>query len=921
MNPSLIQNQNAYLSELAVDTLAKLEKVAEEAAVRLSSSPGVSISAIANADSSNSEAIGAVLGTVNRELLENYRQLRAEPAVARVVTQDQNDQQHTYFICRSGGGIQGLVGRNAPLGRLASLDIDDSLPWHGTTHTVVEKARLWPRKLDSAWDSMDSVIETEDLGPITVTSLRAFLVRSFGEATDLDLEDLVSQILSKGQAEQQVFQGLRRSVLEKMGFRDQPVLDKFQDEIFRLPLNHQLILLGPPGTGKTTTLIRRLGQKVNWDVLTEDERDIVNATSHPDPLGHANSWLMFTPTDLLKQYLKEAFAREGVPAPDWRIKTWSQHRLDLARNHFGILKNGEGRGVFTLRESSTILQGECTIESTRWFEDFESWFHEQVLNELWSIQREMARVILPSHPELRRPLAAKELAKRLENLLTGRTHRDVNNLVEALIIGESSRIEQLVDELKPVADSGIRATVNRMISRDRGLLSELADYLLAEKAASEPTAEDTDDPVTEDDETSSVSADALQAALLALMGAIRTKVRLGAQQPPRVPSKSSRSGKILAWVGERVPLEIDEVFLGPVLQALALARFIQRPLNRLLDGIPKRYRIFRRDRQKTGLWYQPSGFDSRDLHPLEIDLLLLAMLREGNQLLQRSHIQSSLHKDSTWAPLETLAAQHHNQILVDEATDFSPLQLGCMAALSHPRSRSFFACGDFNQRLTTWGARNEEALRWAVPNIDQRTIRVAYRQSRQLNEFAQALVAVFGSGQGVAELPRHLKAEGVQPALLESANESEVVAWLSDRIQDIERFLGRMPSTAVFVNSEREVAPLAQLLKDSLSEYNLRAVACHQGQALGEDSDIRVFDVQHIKGLEFESVFFVGIDHLTESHPDLFDKYLYVGTTRAATYLGLTCTGSLPKVLEPLRSHFVSNWQQNSLPHSDNERP
>lgn len=920
MNPLLIQNQNSYLSELATDTLAKLETVAEEAAERLSSNPGVSMSAIANADNSNYETIGGILGTVNRELLENYRQLRTEPALARVVTQDQNDARHIYYICRSGGGIQGLVGRNAPLGRLASLDIDDTLPWHGTTHTVVEKARLWPRRSDAAWDSFNSIIETEEIEPITVTSLRAFL-GGFGEATEVELEDLVSQILAKGQAEQQVFQGLRRSVIEKMGFRDQPVLDKFQDEIFRLPLNHQLILLGPPGTGKTTTLIRRLGQKVNWDVLTDDERDIVKATNHPDPNGHANSWLMFTPTDLLKQYLKEAFAREGVPAPDWRIKTWSQHRLDLARNHFGILKNGEGRGVFTIRESATILRGECLVESTRWFDDFETWLHEQVLDELWSTQKELARLILPSHPALRRPLAAKELAKRLENLLNGRTHREVNSLVEALIIGESSRIGQLVDELKPVADSGIRDTVNRMISRDRRLLSDLADYLLAEKTTSESTAEDSDDPVTEEEEGPSVAADALQSALLALMGAIRTKVRLGAQQPPRVPGKTSRSGKILAWVEERVPLEIDEVFLGPVLQALAQARFLQRPLSRLLDGIPKRYRTFRRDRQKAGQWYQPSGFDSRDLHPLEIDLVLLAMLREGNQLLQRSHVQSSLHKDSTWAPLETLAAQHHNQILVDEATDFSPLQLGCMAALTHPRSRSFFACGDFNQRLTTWGTRNEDSLRWAVPTIDQRTIRVAYRQSRQLNEFAQALVTASGNGQGVAELPKHLKADGLQPALLESADEAKVVAWLSDRIQDIERFLGRMPSTAVFVNSEREVAPLAQFLKERLSEYNLRAVACHQGQALGEDSDIRVFDIQHIKGLEFESVFFVGIDHLTESHPDLFDKYLYVGTTRAATYLGLTCTGSLPKVLEPLRSHFVKDWQQDSLPRSVNGRP
>ena len=66
---------------------------------------------------------------------------------------------------------------------------------------------------------------------------------------------------------------------------------------------------------------------------------------------------------------------------------------------------------------------------------------------------------------------------------------------------------------------------------------------------------------------------------------------------------------------------------------------------------------------------------------------------------------------------------------------------------------------------------------------------------------------------------------------------------------------------------------------------------------MGQDSDVRVFDVQHIKGLEFEAAFFLGIDRLARTLPDLFDKYLYVGVTRAATYLGLTCDAELPATM------------------------
>ncbi|WP_428841153.1 ATP-binding domain-containing protein [Bradyrhizobium pachyrhizi] len=67
---------------------------------------------------------------------------------------------------------------------------------------------------------------------------------------------------------------------------------------------------------------------------------------------------------------------------------------------------------------------------------------------------------------------------------------------------------------------------------------------------------------------------------------------------------------------------------------------------------------------------------------------------------------------------------------------------------------------------------------------------------------------------------------------------------------------------------------------------------------------MRVFDIQHIKGLEFEAVFFIGVDGLARRLKELFPRYLYVGVTRAATYLGVTCEGRLPAILEPLRPQF-----------------
>jgi DNA helicase IV len=159
-------------------------------------------------------------------------------------------------------------------------------------------------------------------------------------------------------------------------------------------------------------------------------------------------------------------------------------------------------------------------------------------------------------------------------------------------------------------------------------------------------------------------------------------------------------------------------------------------------------------------------------------------------------------------------------------------------------------------------------------------------------------------------LPAHVDNEGVAPVLAKGMTGPTVVDWLATRILEIERFTRKLPSIAVLVNDEAQVQPLATALNEALQNANIRVVACPGGQVVGQENDVRVFDVQHIKGLEFEAVFFVSIDELAARQPELFDKYLYVGTTRAATYLGITCaTAELPDRIAPLESAFVDSWR------------
>jgi DNA helicase IV len=145
------------------------------------------------------------------------------------------------------------------------------------------------------------------------------------------------------------------------------------------------------------------------------------------------------------------------------------------------------------------------------------------------------------------------------------------------------------------------------------------------------------------------------------------------------------------------------------------------------------------------------------------------------------------------------------------------------------------------------------------------------------------------------------------------ADAQSLALWLSQRIREIEIFTQQLPSIAVLVNHADMLEPLAEALSDALADMTIRAVAGPKGQAIGPENDVRIFEVEHIKGLEFEAVFFVDVDKLAQEEPDLFDKYVYVGATRAATYLGLTSSGSsLPPALRNVSELMAQDWKPSA---------
>lgn len=886
------------LSGLADEALNTFAEIADFAADKLTGTTASPASVLIGGNAFNNGRAFQSVANRAASAQESWQALRQEPSIARLLLEDDDGARRVLYIARrSGQKLQSgreLASYGSPLGRLAELTVGDGreiiVNGQRATYSLIEKITFVPRDADGAWDSIDNLYRHADLGVFSIDSLRALLGRG-----EIDFSDELEAMLEQSAAQEKVRRGIAHRTRTAMGLRDQPILDQFQGEIFRLPLDSQLILLGPAGTGKTTTLIKRLGQKLNLEDLEDRDRQLVTASSVNLP--HAANWQMFTPSDLLKHYLKEAFNREQVPASDQRIKTWSTYRDDIARNVLGILRS-TNTGKHMLKRDQDNLSAEVLADPRDWFDAFQA-FHEQRLRMQFEDGALLADEAAPSTNKA----IAHELMNWASNLgghATSDIYRDLN--------GREANIRQVLEESRSATDELLKQERNRIFNPDKQVFNRLAAWLAAQqlKADDDP---DEDDELEEEEETIEVTPAGvvdLRNAVKAYEAAIRSLARRRYRK--RNLPKGSRAAGIVEWLGERLPTNEVLQEIGQRLNFQSGLRRFVNAFRRYLSDVPASYRAFRRERTTDPRLYREAVANPLNLAPTELDAIVLLMLRNSRALLDQSWVRSDLEAPR-FEMLRRVADLFRTQVMVDEATDFSPLQLACMESLTSLQTRSFFACGDFNQRITATGIRSMAQLQWVSPKIRPEKINVVYRQSRRLNEFAGGLLTAQGGDLGaLGELPAESTHDGVSPVLLENADHDAAAAWIAARIGEVERAVQTMPTIAVLVNNEAEVRPMAQRLNGHLEALSLKAVPCDEGQSLGAGTDVRVFDVQHIKGLEFEAVFFVGIDQLAEQKPELFDRFLYVGATRAATYLGLVCRANLPAKLNVLRPKFSEHW-------------
>ncbi|MFN6201958.1 MAG: hypothetical protein ACK496_05685, partial [Acidobacteriota bacterium] len=365
---------------------------------------------------------------------------------------------------------------------MAALEVGDQCDLSpGNKVVLKEKINLYPQKDQGEWDSLNSYLVSDVVDELTIKSLRQLLT----EVVENIPEDLLGKILAEEAIKSNIIRGMQRQIITQMGIRNQPILDKIQDDIFRLPINERILLVGPAGTGKTTTLIKRLAQKSDFNYLTDEEKNLVYSAKSYRKVNHENNWIMFTPTELLALYLRDSFGRENVVVAADNISAWNNHKRNLARNIFRILKNAQDKGTFVERtenQNVPVLKQESLDNPRGWFADFDRWQRLAFAEELYDSANRLAN---SSQSEIAGigDKYLSEMARSNFNITTTTFERLVT------MRAESRRLAEMVQSQ---IDDDIKRIVNVELAKNQTFLNQVAKIL--------KVVDDVNDDINEIDE-------------------------------------------------------------------------------------------------------------------------------------------------------------------------------------------------------------------------------------------------------------------------------------------------------------------------------------------------------------------------------------------------------------------------------------
>jgi superfamily I DNA/RNA helicase len=259
-------------------------------------------------------------------------------------------------------------------------------------------------------------------------------------------------------------------------------------------------------------------------------------------------------------------------------------------------------------------------------------------------------------------------------------------------------------------------------------------------------------------------------------------------------------------------------------------------------------------------------------------------------------------------------------VAIDEATDFTPAQIGCMFLLSRPRLNSLTLSGDLMQQMNGNGIDSWEDLKELLPGLEIKSLAKSYRQTPKLLNLATALYKNrFNNEPGFYAAQKDDK-DDPEALVFISPDFDAKVNWVAQRIAELYHIYEKIiPNIAIFVRNNDQIEKLTKALNDNeiLIRNMIHVKGCVGEGEIGSAEFIRIFNINLIKGMEFETVFFMDVDEYGRDEMEMLDKLIYVGVSRATYYLAITLNDSFPERLAPVKHLLVENGTWSTELESD----
>jgi len=276
--------------------------------------------------------------------------------------------------------------------------------------------------------------------------------------------------------------------------------------------------------------------------LTTEEIERLDSVGLKQEFLGGESWVMFSPTELLKRYLRDAFNREGVPATPQNLRTWDTERNNLARNVLCILKAASS-GRYTLTDASPLFDS-TSAAVTQLHDEFAAYVDAEVLRQCSEAMAGMKHSGDEETPSLLSRIRARfgEAPPALNTLHAFAQDEDIF----------SPTIKNL-DRTIAEAQTSI---ANRVLRSRPQLLDQLVELVSSRANSEEQDPEDDDDleDMDQDQNFGRAAESKKKQAVELLLRAVR-RLAVDAAEGPR--TSRGLTGQVLALVDNQSPWPLD----------------------------------------------------------------------------------------------------------------------------------------------------------------------------------------------------------------------------------------------------------------------------------------------------------------------------------------------------------------------------